>query len=255
MKLSDIKEIKKNPMGKGYLIIFNDGRSVLMHKRRTIPALLTLIRHGEGCENDLTNTTTNLKEIKKELEGKIPSNLIQDSYSDANKPFSELWNEEGFTFIENPVGEKRQGSQKYILEEKDHEKLFIAHKKAERKLPPQNATGEILVKQKGKCNLCGALLRQRKDIKSKTYAKDRVRLVWDHRVPVEKGGNSGGNNFQALCFYCNKCKWQICNFCKDGPENCLNCVLAHPESTVIIYPTKEDIADRLNREFLKKKAQ
>lgn len=247
MKLSDIQEIHKNPQGKGYVIIFRDGRSILMHKRRTIPALLTLLKHGEGCENDLTRSTTNLKEIKKELEGRIPPNLIQDSYSDANKPFSELWNEEGFTFIKNPVGEKRHGSQKYVLEEKDHEKLFIAHKKAERKLPPKDSIKLIIKKQKGKCNLCGALLKSRKDITPKTYAKDRVRLVWDHRIPVEKGGDSEANNFQALCFYCNKCKWQVCNFCNDGPVKCRKCVLAYPEETDIIFPTKENIADRLHR--------
>jgi hypothetical protein len=50
--------------------------------------------------------------------------LIQDYYGDANKPFSELWNEEGFYFITNPVGQRRGRSQMYVLREEDHEKLF-----------------------------------------------------------------------------------------------------------------------------------
>ena len=58
----------------------------------------------EGCENDLTKLTTNLLELKQVLKGKMPDDLILDSYSDANKPFSELWNEEGLTFIKNPIG-------------------------------------------------------------------------------------------------------------------------------------------------------
>jgi hypothetical protein len=255
MNLSDIVEIKKNLNGKGYVIIVKDGRSILMHKRRTIPALLTLIRHGEGCENDLTKSTNNLKEIKAELAGKIPVNLIQDSYSDANKPFSELWNEEGFTFIKNPFGEKRQGSQKYVLKSIDHELLFKNQKKAGRKLPSKMAMLEILKKQDNKCNLCGSFLKSQKNIEPTVYAKDRVRLVWDHRTPVEKNGDSQQENFQALCFYCNKCKWQICSPCNDAPENCPKCALAKPEATNIIYPTKEDISDRLNNGFFNEKSR
>jgi hypothetical protein len=101
MDISDIKIIIRNPEGKGYLIELNDGRKIIMHKRRTIPALLTLIKYGEACEADLTSSSTNLAELKEELAGRIPDDLIQSSYSDANKPFSELWNEEGFTFISN----------------------------------------------------------------------------------------------------------------------------------------------------------
>jgi 5-methylcytosine-specific restriction endonuclease McrA len=245
LKIKDIKEITKNPDEKGYLITFNDGRAIKIHKRRTIPALLTLIKHGEGCENDLTSLTTNLRELKNELKGRIPENLIQDSYSDANKPFSELWNEEGFAFIRNPIGEKRQGSQKYVLDILDHDKLFTANKKAERKPPDRKNKEQILKKQNGKCNLCGSTLKESKDIEKNTFARDRVRLVWDHRIPVEKSGNSEANNYQALCFSCNKYKWQICNICSYEHTDCQNCVLSAPEKSNIVLPTKEDISDRL----------
>jgi hypothetical protein len=52
IKLEDIREITKNPQGKGYLIIFNDNRVIILYKKRTIAALLTLIRYGEGCESE-----------------------------------------------------------------------------------------------------------------------------------------------------------------------------------------------------------
>jgi len=245
--IKNIKIIQKNKIEGCYEIVFNDNRIIKMHKRRTIPALLTLIKHGEGCESDLTNTTDNLKKLKTELDGRIPDNLILDSYSDANKPFSELWNEEGFVFIKNPVGEKRLGGQKYVLDFEDHEKLFNVTKKAKRKQPNKVTQREILETQKGLCNFCGSKIKPAKDIPHNVFAKDRVRLVWDHRVPVEKGGDSEQKNYQALCFYCNKCKWQICNICDLNTENCLSCALGYIEKSNIISPTKEDIKDRINR--------
>ena len=248
MNISDIKQIIKNPTSKGYIIELLDGKKISMHKKRTIPALLTLIKYGEACEADLTSSSLNLEEIKQELKGKIPPNLIQDSYSDANKPFSELWNEEGFTFISNQTKGKLRGSKKYVLKKSDHTKLFGVLKKAERTQPKAETKQKILVKQKGSCNLCGSLL----DPKNQTttpYSKDRIRPCWDHRIPVEKGGNSRQDNYQLLCFYCNKSKWQICNTCEFAPKGCMTCALAYPEKINIIKPTQEDISDRLNRHW------
>lgn len=245
--LADITIIKKNPVGKGYVIVFNNNKQIFIHKRRTIPALLTLIKHGEGCENDLTSSTSNLADIKSELKGRIPDDLIQASYSDANKPFSELWNEEGFVFIYNPVGQKRQGSQKYVLDLADHDKLFTISKKAERKPPSSKEQEALLKSQNSKCNFCGSVVMAESKMRKDVFAKDRVRLVWDHRVPVEKGGDSDQGNYQGLCFYCNKCKWQICNICTSSHGECAGCALAFPEKTTIIHPTSEDIVDRLKR--------
>lgn len=247
MKISDIEEISKNPDGKGYIIRVGALGNIIIHKRRTIPALLTLIKYGEGCESDLTTATNNLQELKKELSGKIPDKLILDSYADANKPFSELWNEEGFVFILNPQGETRYGSQKYVLRPEDHEKLFTAAKKAERKPPSSENKKRLLILHDNRCNLCGSKVQALKDVPPTAYSKDRVKIRWDHRIPVEKGGESDDNNYQPLCFYCNKCKWQICNFCEDAPDGCNECALAFPEKTAVIYPTKENISDRLNR--------
>ncbi len=222
-----------------------------MHKRRTIPALLTLLKYGEGCENDLTRTSTNLRELIEALKDKMPEGLIQESYSDANKPFSELWNEEGFTFIENPAGATRNGSQKYVLNPSDIDKLFTATKKAERKLPERSNARKIFQSQQGHCNLCGSKVHPLSAIEQSKYAKDRVKMRWDHRVPVEKGGDSVDSNYQLLCFYCNKCKWQICNICNHGSSGCPQCVLAFPERTDVIYPTGERISDRVNRHWIK----
>ncbi|QWE28095.1 HNH endonuclease [Polynucleobacter sp. AM-7D1] len=244
LKISDITFVGPNKTAKGFVIRFKTGQEIYLHKRRTIPALLTLIKHGEGCESDLSNGATNLKDLKKELGNKLTEGLIQDGYSDANKPFSELWNEEGFVFIENPPKEKKGGSQSYVLKTSDHHKLFSVVKKAERKPPNKIEQAELLKLQKGRCNFCDSIIKSAGELKQTTYAKDRSRLVWDHRAPVEKGGDSDKGNYQALCFYCNKCKWQICNICDLDKKSCLKCALAFPEKSKTISPTGEDISDR-----------
>ena len=245
LKISDIVYIGPNKSGtKGYVIEFNDEKQIFIHKKRTIPALLTLIKHGEGCESDISNGAENLKQLKKELGSRLAEGVIQDGYSDANKPFSELWNEEGFVFIENPSKEKRGGSQRYVLKSSDHHRLFTVTKKAERKPPSKVEQAELLKIQNGRCNFCSSIIRSGTELDNATFARDRSRLVWDHRKPVEKGGDSDKGNYQALCFYCNKCKWQICNLCNLEIDACKKCALANPENSKIIAPTKEDISDR-----------
>jgi hypothetical protein len=245
LKISDITYVGSSKTGnKGYVIQFKDGREISIHKPRTIPALLTLIKHGEGCESDLSNGADNLKQLKKELGAKLVEGVIKDGYSDANKPFSELWNEEGFVFIENPSKEKKGGSQRYVLKASDHHRLFTVTKKAERKPPSKLEQAALLKSQNGKCNFCSSIIKSGTLLNNTTFARDRSRLVWDHRAPVEKGGNSDKGNYQALCFYCNKCKWQICNLCTLAISACSKCALANPEKSKIIAPTKEDISDR-----------
>jgi hypothetical protein len=248
LTIDKISLIDKSPSG-GYEITFVDGKKILIRKRRCIPALLTLIKYGEGCESDLTTSTTNLAELKDKLRGKIPEDLIKDNYRDANKPFSELWNEEGFTFIKNPPDEKRAGSQKYVLDTADHPKLFTAAKAPARRPPTRTQQEQLLLKQDNRCNFCNSTVKSRNTIPHDTYAKDKVRLVWDHRRPVEKMGDSCETNYQGLCFSCNKNKWMICNICSDSGESCQSCALAFPEATSVVFPTKEDVRDRLGKHY------
>jgi len=155
LKIEEIKKIYKANDGlKGYYIEFNDGRKIHLTKRRTIIALLVLIKNGEGTESDIAQGNTTISEIKEILRDKIPDGYIQDYYGDANKPYSELWNEEGFTFIDNLKGGRAGLSQKYTLNSSDHPKLFEVVKKAYRKAPTKEQQQEL--KQKGKCNFCGS---------------------------------------------------------------------------------------------------
>jgi len=245
LKLEYIKEIyqSKDALG-GYYIEFQDGNKIHLTKRRTIIALLVLIKNGEGTETDIAQGNSTISEIKNILGDKIPATLIQDYYGDANKPYSELWNEEGFTFIDNLKGGRAGKSQKYVLKATDHTKLFDVVKKANRRAPTNNEKEALRNSQDNTCNLCGSKLLSKSQLKNDTYAKDRRREVFDHRRPVERGGDSSLENYQALCFYCNKCKWQICNICPI-PECDETCVLRNPELSSTITPTGEDISDLL----------
>lgn len=64
----------------------------------------------------------------------------------------------------------------------------------------------ILNRQNGRCNFCGSILKSSKNMSTHTFAKDRVSMEFDHRIPVDRGGESHIGNYQALCHYCNKCK-------------------------------------------------
>ena len=245
MKISDITSITRNTGGeKGYYINVTGGKSIHLTKRRTIIALLILIDQGTATEIDIAQGNSTIQRILDELGDRINPGWIQPYYGDANKPYSELWNEEGFTFIDNLKGGRVGLSQSYTLKESDHDKLFEVGKKANRRAPSKAEQQSLLDSQVGRCNLCGAKLMRKSQLTKSTYAKDRRRLVFDHRHPVERGGDSDLKNFQALCFYCNKCKWQICNICEI--KNCNpQCALRNPEHSKRVKPTGEDIDDLL----------
>jgi len=103
LQLKDIISIQKI-QGIGYGINFSNGKTIYLSKRRTIIAVLILIHNGEGSEDDIAQGNSTIAEIRSILQNRLPNEIVQDFYRDANKPFSELWNEEGFTFIDNLKG-------------------------------------------------------------------------------------------------------------------------------------------------------
>ncbi|MCU0445786.1 MAG: hypothetical protein MUE85_12810 [Microscillaceae bacterium] len=199
LKIEDIFQIRKNVALSGYEIEFENGTKIYLTKRRTIISLLILIKYGEGTEADLAKGSNKIAEIKQILGDKIPEGYIQEFYGDANKPYSELWNEEGFTWIDNLKGGRSGKSQKYILKIEDYFKFFEISHKAFRK-SPSNAEKELIrQKQNYKCNLCGAKILEKSKIKPDTYAKDRRKEVFDHRIPIEKGGKARILTIFKLC--------------------------------------------------------
>jgi 5-methylcytosine-specific restriction endonuclease McrA len=244
IKLADIVEIRRSEQGRGYDIIFSDGRAIWVTKARAIIALLILVQYGEGSESDLAKGSERIPEIRNILKDKYPEELIRDYYGDANKPFSELWNEEGFVWIKQPSGQRMNRSQRYVLLPEDHEKFFLSVRKAFRQAPSVKTLPSVKQRLPGRCNICGAKVMSDKEIVTNAFSRDRLRRRIDHRIPVEKGGSSEDpGNFQLLCFYCNKSKWQICNICSD--PKCEECALAFPEGSTRVFPTGEDIKDRM----------
>ena len=100
LQIEDIIEIRKAEIyDRGYEIVFPNNKIIWLTKRRTIAGLLLLIKYEICSEEDLVGANGRLREIKNILKGKINDSWIQDRYGDANKPFSELWTEEGFSSI------------------------------------------------------------------------------------------------------------------------------------------------------------
>ena len=112
LQIEDIIEIRKAEIyDRGYEIVFPNNKIIWLTKRRTIAGLLLLIKYEICSEEDLVGANGRLREIKNILKGKINDSWIQDRYGDANKPFSELWTEEGFSSIH---AEGLQGNRKYV---------------------------------------------------------------------------------------------------------------------------------------------
>ena len=240
LRIEDIIEIRKAKIhDHGYEIVFPNNKVIWLIKRRTIAGLLLLIKYHTCSEEDLVGANERLSEIKRILNGKYNPAWIKNRYGDANKPFSELWTEEGFSCIH---AEGLQGNRQYVLRPEDHESLFNPNAKATRSQLSTSDKKKVLLRQKGRCNFCGAILKSSSAISPHTFAKDRVSLEIDHRIPVDRGGKSELNNYQALCHYCNKCKRQMCFICH---EKCSpKCALVSPETSNIVLATGEDISDR-----------
>lgn len=243
IQIKDIKAITKNSGDEsGYTIsFFSTDKTIELSKKRTVVGLLLLLKYQTCTEADLTGTNGRLSALKSELIGKdIPSDLIKDRYGDANKPFSELWTEEMFSFIH---ASDMKGSREYVLDESDQDKLFEHVDKSKRISISKAEEKIILERQAGRCNICGAQLKSRACIDEHTFEKDRVTLEIDHRIPVDRGGKSVLDNYQALCHYCNKCKRQMCYLC-DKKQCDTTCALVNPENYNLVIPTGEDISDR-----------
>ena len=241
LKIEDIVEIRKAKLhDRGYEIVFPDDKIIWLCKRRTIAVLLLLIKYEVCSEEDLVGNNGRLKEIKEILDGRYSSGWIKDRYGDANKPFSELWTEEGFSCIR---AEGLQGNRKYVLHREDHEALFNPNAKPQREGISSKDEEIVLRRQKGRCNFCGAVLKKLSDIAPHTFAKDRVSREFDHRIPVDRGGASVLDNYQALCHYCNKCKRQMCFICQETCSS--SCALVSPEKSKIVLATGEDVSDRI----------
>ena len=221
-----------------YQIHFANKKSILVKKRRALIALLLLLKYEICSEADLVGANDRLKEIKSALSGKMNLEWIQDRYGDANKPFSELWTEEGFSCVQ---AEGMKGNRQYVLREENRALLFNAVFKTSRIQLSVQDKEKVLEKQNYRCNICGAKF---KEPLPHTFARDRVKCEFDHRIPVDHGGTNSIKNIQALCHYCNKCKRQMCFVCKN--TNCSNnCALVNPETFDIVIATGENITDRI----------
>ncbi len=88
----------------------------------------------------------------------------------------------------------------------------------------KNQKDEVKKNSPDECILC-----------AKKFDKD-TKSVFDHRIPLIKGGTGDISNFQLLCNECNNQKRSQCKNCE---FSCENCYLAFPEKFpkgIIIRP-------------------
>ena len=169
-------------------------------------------------------------------------NIIHKELTD-NKMFDELRNESGFSqFIDK--GGRREQVDVIILNltllwkmtENISEPIWFG---VEKQIPLQQFEKGLIQRDGFICNITGIplSLKPPKD----TFAKHLRMKSIDHRKPKLKRGKTELDNLQLLADYINERKKQICSICPD--PKCEECVLAFPEKSDIVYPTKENISD------------
>lgn len=241
LNFDDIIEVRaaESPRN-GYEIVFKDNKIVWVIKKRALIGLLLLLKYEICTEADLAGANTRLLDLKNDLSGKINSAWIKDRYGDANKPFSELWTEEGFSCVH---AEGLIGNRQYVLRRQDTDLLLNISAKGNRVSLSREIKNKIINTQNNRCNICGAKFKTPEE---HTFSKDRVKCEFDHRIPIDRGGENKESNIQALCHYCNKCKRQMCFVCRES--SCSEyCALVNPESNTIVIATGEDITDRITK--------
>lgn len=115
--------------------------------------------------------------------------------------------------------------------------------RSKKKKPPKKRTylGEKIKKkfisENSACALCGK------------HFSENLKPVFDHRVPLIRGGDGTEDNFQVICVDCNNLKRTECKGCI---RQCANCFFAFAEKfsrPIVVYDLSE-----YELKFLKEKA-
>ena len=169
-------------------------------------------------------------------------NIIHKELTD-NKMFDELRNESGFSQFIDKDGRREQVDVIILnltllwkMTENISEPIWFG---VEKQIPLQQFEKGLIQRDGFICNITGIplSLKPPKD----TFAKHLRMKSIDHRKPKLKRGKTELDNLQLLADYINERKKQICSICPD--PKCEECVLAFPEKSDIVYPTKENISD------------
>ena len=160
-----------------------------------------------------------------------------------NKMFDELRNESGLSQFIGKAGRREQVDVITLdlellwkMTEDIPEPIWFG---VEKQIPLQQFEKALIERDGFVCNITGIPLLP-KPPKS-TFVKHLRMKSIDHRRPKLKRGKTELVNLQLLADYINERKKQICSICEKA--KCEECVLAFPEKSDIVYPTKENISD------------
>lgn len=101
------------------------------------------------------------------------------------------------------------------------------------------AEKKLLLQSAQSCALCGVKFSESK------------KPVFDHRIPLIRGGNGELSNYQLLCHECNNQKRSQCRGCS---LECAKCYLAFPEKFPKALMLRIDTKENLERLELAAKA-
>jgi len=70
-------------------------------------------------------------------------------------------------------------------------------------------------------------------------------LMWDHKIPFDRNGDTVTSNGQPLCRNCNNLKKQACGTCVR--DTCEGCLFAFPEESanIVVLAMDEDTLARI----------
>ena len=180
----------------------------------------------------------------------IHDKKFKDILDDTNKAMNEFINDEGYKgFVKKIIKKNTKGRNvDHFTIELDkvckHLDRGGEFKRQKRRQPNSNIRSEILNKTNSCCAITGYKLYSKKQLKidNNNFLSKMLELVFDHRVPLFKGGSDSVdeiNNWQILSTYVNEEKNKICKNCYE--DSCENCSLAFPEKSSIIKPTNQNI--------------
>lgn len=179
---------------------------------------------------------------------------ITKKYKDSNKAINEFIKDEGFDGFVLEKKIKASNNEKVnsfkldlpkICKHLDREGKFT---KQVRRQPIKAIKDKLIERSMSSCEITGYKLfsKNELDINKTNFMSKMLEIVFDHRVPLFKGGsddNTKIDNWQVISWYVNNEKNKVCKNCYE--TNCEECALAFPENNEEIKPTKQNLKDLL----------
>lgn len=161
-------------------------------------------------------------EIQKSLTNKAKKKILVELWPQKWVKSSRLLELTNQKYFDRRIRELRdelgfQIESRYVDGEAAYRLVSHDYQFLKRRQYPTQKQKELLIKKYGfKCNICGLVSE-----------KGKNDLNYDHRIPLNRGGEAEIDNLQLLCTRCNNMKRRECQACTK--KSCNECQYAFPE--------------------------